>query len=102
MPTMNENKHIHRVQSQWVAFLSLIWNSRRFELSKKALKCLVCREMTTRSKLWFCERMGRREDGFFAGQVESHFRDSESTRKIGEESQSTIEKSNDVHQPDQS
>jgi hypothetical protein len=65
------------------------------------LECLVCREMTAWSEFRFCEGVGRGKYPFFTGKVESHFRDRESTGKIGKESQSTVEKSNDIHQSHQ-
>jgi len=95
---MNKDEHIHRIQSQWVALLPLVWNSCRFQLSKQALERFESSEMSARSEFRFCERMGRGKYALLAGKIESHFRDRETTREICEESKSTVEKSDDVHQ----
>jgi hypothetical protein len=82
---MNENEHVHRIQSQWVTFLPLIWNSGRFQLPKEALEGFIGRKMTARGELRFFKGMARREEVFFAGEIEFHFRDRETAGEVGKE-----------------
>ena len=55
--TMNDNKHIHGIQSQWVALPSLIWHRCGLQLSKQALECIESCKMTAWGELRFCEGM---------------------------------------------